>query len=119
MLDISFQPTVIVSTTNLVLTLAFQYVPGLRLWWAKKSSEVKRSVFLIGGVVLTLGWFVITLPALGLCTPEIGFTCTPTMASSLISALLALLIGVGGMDGFFNVLPEAGDVTAAKSSRAE
>lgn len=116
-MDITFVPTAVIGASNLLLTLLLQYVPGLRVWWAVKTSEVKKSVFLFGGVAIAVVWFVATLPALGLCTPEIGFVCTPTTASALVSALVALLVGVGGMDGFFNVLPETKDVIVAKATR--
>ena len=116
-MDISFQPLQLVVFANLALTAAFQYVPGLRVKFAALASEVKRQIFLVLGVAIAVGWFVLTLPALGVCAPATGFVCEPTTAIALASALVGLVLGTGGMDGFFQTLPQMRDVVLTIQAR--
>jgi hypothetical protein len=117
LMDITFAPLSLVAGINLVFTLAFQYIPGLRVKFAGLPSETKRALFLGLGIVVAGGWFVATLPTLGICGPALGFVCQPAPVSALISAVAALIIGTGSMDSFAQVIPEKDDVAEAKADR--
>lgn len=97
-----------------VLTLLFQYLPGLRVKWAALSTEIKKVIvlvlYLLVGAFIAFGgcWSVIAalLPQL-LCSTALGFG----------QYAIAVLIAVGAGQGIFDLLPELKEVSAIKAER--
>jgi hypothetical protein len=98
----------------LVLTLLFQYVPGLRVIWGGVKSEVKMLVVL--AVYFVIGAFVAfggCLEFLANLIPQLQCVDAPTFLSYLWS--VAVAIGAG--QGIFSLMPELRDVSEAKFER--
>jgi hypothetical protein len=98
----------------LILTVLFQYVPGLRVIWGGVKSEVKMLVVL--GIYFIIGAFVAfggCLEFLASIFPKLLCVDAPTFLSYLWS--VAVAIGAG--QGIFSLMPELGDVTEAKYDR--
>ena len=104
----------LVAFVGILFTLAFQYVPGLRLWFATKTGESKKGFFLITSLTTGVVWFVLgslQLPAVW------GVYFEPMSVASLLSALVGVVLGTGGSQGLFELLPQLPDVIAAKATR--
>jgi hypothetical protein len=98
----------------LILTVLFQYVPGLRVLWGGVKSEVKMLIVL--GVYAVIGAFVAfggCLAFLASIFPQLECVDAPTFLSYLWSVAVA----VGAGQGIFSLLPELKDVSAAKDAR--
>jgi len=107
--------TGIVALVSILFSLGLQYVPGLNTWFAPKSEEFKKSTFLLVGVVSGLVWFLLGLVAI---PPEWGIVFAPMNVAGLLLALLEILLGTGGVQGFYRVLPVPSSVARLKASRA-
>lgn len=107
---------VLVATANTLLTAFFQYVPGVRVWFAAKSSEAKQGVFLLSALGLAVLYFVLSL-----VSPETllvaGLAIPPVTIAGALSALIGVVLGGGAADGFYNILPKMKDVEATKAER--
>jgi len=97
-----------------IITLLFQYFPGLRVKWAGLRSDVKSLVVL--GIYLIIGATV----AFGGCVAFLAQIIPQLMcadALTFIQYVFAVLVAVGAGQGIFALLPELQDVTAARSER--
>lgn len=99
-----------------ILTLLFQYLPGLRTKWAGVKSEVKMlsvlgAYVLIGAVVAFGG----CIEFLGNLIPSLLCSDAPTF----MNYVFAVFVAVGGGQGVFSLLPELKQVTAVKVERPE
>jgi len=97
-----------------VLTLLFQYFPGLRDQWAAVASDKKKLIVL--GAYLVIGAVV----AFGGCFPQLAavipqLLCVPS--ATFVSYALAVAAAVGAGQGVFSLLPEMKDVKAVKAAR--
>jgi hypothetical protein len=103
-------------TTILVLliTVLFQYFPGLRIWWAGVKSEVKMlsvlALYMVAGALVAFGG---CLPELAKVIPQL--VCAD--ATTFLNYVFAVFIAVGSGQGIFALLPEMRDVSAAKAAR--
>lgn len=97
-----------------ILTLLFQYFPGLRVRWAGLKSEVKMlsvlGAYIVIGATVAFGGCVAFLASL---IPQLQ--CTDTI--TFMQYLFAVLVAVGAGQGAFTLLPILQDVQAAKSER--
>lgn len=97
-----------------LLTLLFQYLPGLRVKWAGVKSEYKMlsvlGAYVVIGAVIAFGGCLAFLanlfPAL-LCSS----------AASFLEYIFAVMVAVGAGQGVFSLMPELKDVTAARIER--
>lgn len=103
-------------TTALVLlvTLVFQYAPGVRLLWAKVKTEYKMlgvlATYFVFGAVVAFGGCWEFLASI---FPQLLCVDAPTFLTYLWNVAVA----VGAGQGIFSLLPELKDVAAAKSAR--
>jgi hypothetical protein len=103
-------------TTILVLliTVVFQYFPGLRVFWGGVKSEVKMlsvlALYIVAGAIVAFGGCI---PALAGIFP--GLICAD--APTFLNYVFAVFIAVGSGQGVFSLLPEMRDVTFAKNLR--
>jgi len=103
-------------TTILVLliTVVFQYLPGLRVYWGEVKSEVKMlcvlALYIVAGAFVAFGGCI---PALAGIFP--GLICAD--APTFLNYVFAVFIAVGSGQGVFSLMPEMRDVTEAKSLR--
>jgi hypothetical protein len=98
----------------LLLTLVFQYFPGLRVKWGGLATNIKM------GIVLALYIVVGAFVAFGGCAAFLvtlipGLLCSD--ATTFTQFVFAVLIAVGSGQGVFELLPEKNDVTEAKADR--
>lgn len=105
----------IVIVVSTLFSLAFLYIPGVRVKFAGISKEAQQGVFLLTALVVGLLWFI--LPVLGICQPQYGLVCAPVAAGAAIYAFLGVIIGGGAVQGFYRLLPQPGDVQAAREAR--
>lgn len=97
-----------------ILTLVFQYFPGLRVKWAGIATEWKRLIIL--GLYFVFGAFVAfggCLAALAALIPQL--LCVDS--ATFLQYVIAVIIAVGSGQGIFELLPELQDVQAAKAER--
>jgi hypothetical protein len=97
-----------------IVTLLFQYFPGLRVKWAGVKSEVKSLVVL--GIYIVVGAVV----GFGGCVDVIAQIIPQLMcanAPTFIQYVFAVFVAVGAGQGIFELLPELKDVQAARSER--
>lgn len=105
----------ITTVVALLFTVVFQYVPGLRTRWGAVGSELKKAIVL--GMYVVVGAIV----AFAGCVPAIkafipAFLCVPV--PTFLTYFFGVVIAVGAGQGVFGLLPEVGDVTAAKDARS-
>jgi hypothetical protein len=103
-------------TTILVLLISvvFQYFPGLRIWWGGIKSEVKMLSILV--LYMAAGAIV----AFGGCLPELAKVVPQLVcadATTFLNYVFAVFIAVGSGQGVFSLMPEMKDVTRAKEGR--
>ena len=104
----------ITSILAVIVTLIFQYAPGLRILWGGLASNLKMLVvlalYVIVGAVVAFGGcvaiFAQFVPSL-LCSDGVTF----------VQFVVAVLIAVGSGQGVFGLLPELNDVSIAKAAR--
>ena len=98
----------------LIFTLLFQYIPGLRLWWAALKTEAKKGIvlvlYLITGAVVAFGG---CFPAFASVFPQV--ICAPL--ATFVDFAFGTLIAIGAGQGAFSLMPELGDVEARKALR--
>jgi hypothetical protein len=97
-----------------LVTLVFQYFPGLRVKWAGLKSEYKR------GIVLGLYVIVGAVAAFGGCVAFLASIFPNLLCSDAITFLqyvVGVLFAVGAGQGVFELLPELKDVAVAKAER--
>lgn len=97
-----------------IMTLIFQYFPGLRVKWAGVASEWKRLIVL--GLYFVFGAIV----AFGGCLPAVAQFLPQLLcvdSATFLQYVIAMVIAVGSGQGIFELLPETQDVTAAKYER--
>jgi len=97
-----------------IITLFFQYFPGLRTTWGGLAANLKR--FIVLGLYAAIG----ALVAFGGCVAVFAQFLPSLMCSdpaTFIKYLVAVLIAVGSGQGVFGLLPELNDVTIAKAAR--
>ena len=73
---------------GIVLSLVFFYVPGLKDWYEKQTSQIK-SLVMLGSLVLVAGG------AFGLAClkwVEVAVTCDTAGALGLVKALIAAIV---------------------------
>ena len=104
----------VTSIIVLLVTLLFQYFPGLRTFWGGIKSEAKMLIVL--AIYIVVGAFV----AFGGCIPGLteyipGLICSD--APTFFQYVFAVLLAVGGGQGVFSLLPELRDVPMAKELR--
>lgn len=75
------------SVAGVVLSLAFSYVPGLRPWFDKLSSDYKRLVMLGALLVVAVGAF-----GLACIGQYAALTCDEAGAWTLVKAFLAAAV---------------------------
>ena len=107
--------TGVIALVSLLFSLGFMYVPGLNTWFAPKSSEFKQGLFLLVGMVTGLVWFL--LGALSL-PPSWDVVVAPMSVGSLLLALVQVVLGIGGVQGLYQVLPVPAEVARLKADRA-
>ena len=105
----------IVAVVSILFSLAFLYIPGIRVKFAAIAKEAQQGVFLLTALVVGVAWFV--LPSLGICQPQYGLVCAPVPAGAAIYAFLGVILGGGAVQGFYRLLPQPGDVVAAREAR--
>lgn len=97
-----------------ILTLVFQYAPGLRIKWALVPTEYKKLAVL--GVYIVVGAFI----AFGGCVPAL-LSLLPSLLCVSAMPFFQYVIAVAGAvalgQGVFSLMPELADVKAAKDSR--
>jgi hypothetical protein len=97
-----------------LVTLLFQYLPGLRVKWGGVKSEVKMLVvlgaYVVVGAVVAFGGCVAFLANL---IPSLLCADAP----SFLQYVFAVFVAVGGGQGVFSLLPELKDVTVSKELR--
>lgn len=97
-----------------ILTIIFQYFPGLRVKWAGVKSEVK--MFIMLGAYIVFGAFVAFAGCWDfLADIFVQLQCTDPL--TFVQYLFAVVVAVGAGQGVFSLLPELQDVQAAKSER--
>jgi uncharacterized membrane protein len=104
----------LVALVSLVLSLVLMYFPGINKWFAGKTSEIKKAVFLGTAVVIGALWFAmgfLNLP------PEWGIVVTPVNFSTFVSAVIGIAFGAGGVQGLYKLLYEPDAVTEVKALR--
>ena len=98
-----------------IVTVIFQYAPGLRVKWAAVKSEFKMLIvlgaYIVVGAIVAFGGCVAFIAAL---IPSLLCSTAPTF----LTYAVAVFFAVGAGQGVFNLLPELKDVTAAKDARA-
>jgi hypothetical protein len=97
-----------------LVTLLFQYAPGLRTKWGGVKSEVKMLSVL--GAYIVVGAIV----AFGGCIPKLtefipSLLCSD--APTFMNYVFAVFVAVGAGQGVFGLLPELKDVTYAREIR--
>jgi hypothetical protein len=105
----------IVAVVSILFSLAFLYIPGIRVKFAGIAKEAQQGVFLLTALVVGVAWFI--LPSLGVCQPQYGLVCEPVTAGAAIYAFLGVILGGGAVQGFYRLLPQPGDVVAAREAR--
>src|SRR4030067_298258 len=95
----------ITSVISVILTLLFQYFPGLRVVWGGVESNVKKLIvlgaYVVVGAVVAFGGCAAGLVNL---FPELGCVGARTFVDFLFGVLVALGAGQGG----FGILPGLG-----------
>jgi len=107
--------TGIVALVSILFSLALMYVPGLNTWFAPKSEEFKKATFLLVGLITGVVWFLLGLLAI---PPEWGVAVAPMNVAGLLLALVEIVLGAGGVQGFYKVLPIPTTVARLKAARA-
>ena len=109
---------VLASATNGFFTLAVQFVPGVRVWFAGLASEAKQTALLVLTLLVGLGYF-----GLGLVDPaalaQAGLAVPPSNVMGLLLAVGGALASLPVGDAVYKVLPETRDVVEAKAARPE
>lgn len=104
----------ITSILVVVITLFFQYFPGLRVKWGGLASNIKMGI--VFGLYVAIGGFV----AFGGCLAFVS-NIIPSLlcsdATTFFQYVVAVLVAVGSGQGIFGLLPELFDVTMAKADR--
>jgi hypothetical protein len=97
-----------------ILTLLFQYLPGLRQAWAGVKSEFKMlsvlGMYLVFGAIVAFGG---CLDFLAQLIPTLLCSDAPTF----LQYLFAVAVAVGAGQGVFSLMPELKEVQAIKSER--
>ena len=104
----------ITSILVVIITLLFQYFPGLRVKWGGIASNVKKLIVLV--LYFAVGAFV----AFGGCVAVFARFIPSLMCLDAVTFLqycFAVLLAIGPGQGIFELLPELGDVAAAKLAR--
>ena len=104
----------VTSIIAVIVTLIFQYLPGLRVKWAGLETNLKMLVvlglYIAFGAVVAFGgcvaFFAQFVPSL-LCSDGVSF----------VQYVVAVMIAVGAGQGVFGLLPELQDVTITKAAR--
>lgn len=77
---------------GIVLSIAFSFIPGLKDWYDKQTSQAKALVML--GLVVLTGAVVYGLSCAGFAEQlGIAVTCTQEGALGLIMAIIGVLVG--------------------------
>jgi hypothetical protein len=106
--------TSLVALVNVFVTLVVQYMPGLNVKFGALASETKKQIFLGLALVTGVAWFVLgglQLP------PAWNVIFEPMSVASFLSAMAGVILGIGGGQGTFTLLPTAKDVALAKGAR--
>jgi hypothetical protein len=98
----------------LILTILFQYAPGLRTQWAGVKREVKMvsvlGAYFVIGAIVAFGGCIALLAAL---IPQLQ--CVAPLTFFQYAFACAMAVGAG--QGIFGLMPELGDVQATKDAR--
>jgi hypothetical protein len=114
MMDTILTVTGVTSILVILISLLFQYFPGLRVKWGGVNSEVKMLSILAAYILI--GAFV----AFGGCIAFIKNLIPSLMCSDVptfFQYVTAVIIAVGGGQGVFKLLPEMQDVSYARAIR--
>jgi hypothetical protein len=100
----------LVQVAAAILSLAFSYIPGLRVWYGGKGEEFK-SLFMAGLLLLVVG----VMFGLG-CA---GWIETNIACSSMgvRDAIVVFVMAVAVNQGFYKISPQPRDVKNAKELR--
>lgn len=106
------------SAVNTAVTLAVQFIPGVRVWFAGLSSDTKRAFFGLLTVAVGIGAFFYSLvdPATQVI---VGLVIPPF---SIIGGLIAIGGALASLplgESILFALPETADVIEAKAVRPE
>jgi hypothetical protein len=99
------------SAAGVVVSLAFNYIPGLNTWFAKQTTEIKRLLMLAVLVLVALG-------AYGLSCA--GWWPTVTCDEAGIKTLLtALFLAAVANQTAYGLSPQTAKVKAVKEARVK
>jgi hypothetical protein len=78
---------------GVLIALLFAYLPGLKTWFNKQSSEAKAGLTAAVTVIAACAIYGLS------CAnwfPELGITCTKAGFQQLISVVIGALVGMAG-----------------------
>lgn len=105
--NIVLSPELLVSVAGILLSLAFSYIPGLRVKWGQLDPDRQR-IYMLGLIVLTAG-AVFGLGCAGWLT--VNLSCDEAGAQKLI---YMIVLGLIANQSAYQISPLPGDVKEAK-----
>jgi hypothetical protein len=78
---------------GVLISLLFAYLPGLKSWFNKQSSEAKGGI--TAGVTVLAALAVYGLSCAGWFT-QLGVTCSQGGFQQLVTIIIGALVGMGG-----------------------
>ena len=104
----------VTTVVALIFTLAFQYIPKLRVLWGGLASEAKKAIvlgiYVVTGAVVAFGGCIDAIKGM---FPALQCVAAPEFANFFFGVLVA----IGAGQGVFGILPELNDVAEAKFDR--
>ena len=107
MTPIEFTPTMISGVIAVLLSVAFAYIPKLRIWFAGLVSQTKSYIML--GLLIFTSVIIYLLAYYGILV-----TSEPVTVVTLIQVILTT---IATNQGTYLILPEARDVVTARNAR--
>lgn len=81
------------SIVGVLISLLFAYLPGLKTWFDKQTSEAKGGI--TAGITVLAAFAIYGLSCAGWFT-ELGVTCSQGGLQQLISIVIGALVGLAG-----------------------
>jgi hypothetical protein len=105
--NVVLSPELLASVAGILLSLAFSYIPGLRVKWAAVEPD-KQRLIMLGLIALTAG-AIFGLGCAGWL--NINLSCDQAGVQKLISMLILAMIA---NQSVYQISPQPGDVKEAK-----
>lgn len=108
-------PEILAAVASVILSLAFSYIPNLRVWFAGRPKETQQLVML--GLLVLVAAASYGLACAGVLVELFGVELTCDKAG-MLGLVRALIFAIMANQGVYQLTPKAADVRLVKAERA-